>query len=345
MDAGQMAARLHEKFPSPWISIDSHTAGEPTRLIVGGIGPVPGASMKAKREYCKTHIDHVRLRLTREPCGSREIMAALLTEPVTDGADFGLIFMDARRYPFLCGHATIGAVTTLIETGMLTAAQSEVTVRVDTPSGPMQTVAHMQNDHVQSVAIEMVPSFVYQTDQILSLPGLRSIHTDTVCVGGFFIMVAAEQIGLSLTAANSAKLIATGMEMIDAANRQLSVRHPTRAEVKTVDVVEFYDSSEHVRHQGSSIVIYGESHMDRSPCGTGTAAKITLLHHKGQLPVGQSFFNRSPLGTVFEGRIVDETRVGDLQAVKTEIRGSAYITGLHEFVIEAQDPFPKGFLL
>ena len=345
MDAGQMTARLREKFPSPCISIDSHTAGEPTRLIVGGVGPIPGATMKAKRDYFKARFDHIRLRLTREPCGSREIMAAMVTEPVTEEADFGLIFMDARRYPFLCGHATIGAVTTLIETGMLTAAAPEVTVKVDTPSGPMQTVAHIQNNHVQSVAIEMVPSFVYRTDQILSLPGLGSIRTDTVCVGGFFIMVASEQIGLQLTAANSAKLIATGMEMIDAANRQLSVRHPTRPEVKTVDVVEFYDSSDHTRHQGASIVIYGESHMDRSPCGTGTAAKITLLHHRRQLSVGQSFSNYSPLGTIFEGRIVGETSVGNLKAVQTEIRGSAYITGLHEFVIDPTDPFPEGFLL
>ncbi len=345
MDDRRMVQALKKIYPSRMVTIDSHTAGEPTRLIVGGVGPIPGATMKAKRDHFKTRLDHIRLRLTREPCGSREIMAAMVTEPVTEGADFGLIFMDARRYPFLCGHATIGAVTTLIEAGMLAAGQQEVTITVDTPSGPMQTVAHIQNNHVQSVAIEMVPSFVYRTDQILSLPQLGSIHTDTVCVGGFFIMVAAEQIEMQLTAANSAKLIATGMALIDAANQQLSVQHPTRPEVKTVDVVEFYDSSGHAHQQGSSIVIYGESHMDRSPCGTGTAAKITLLHHRRQLSVGQSFSNYSPLGTIFEGRIVGETRVGNLKAVKTEIRGSAYITGLHEFVIDTDDPFPEGFLL
>jgi len=345
MDARRIIESLRSTFPSRLMSIDSHTAGEPTRLIIGGIDPIPSTTMKAKREYLKNHLDHIRRLLTREPRGHRGIMAALLTEPTTDEAEFGLIFMDARRYPFLCGHATIGAVSTLIEAGVLAIEQSETTIIVDTPSGPMETIVRVQNGKVESVAIQIVPSFVYSTDQMLNLPGVGSILTDTVCVGGFFIMVSAEQIGLDLIPENSSSLIETGMALIDAANQQLSVRHPTRPEVKTVDVVEFYDPSRHSENKGSNIVVYGESHMDRSPCGTGTAAKMTLLHHNKQLPVGQLFINQSPLGTTFEGRIVAETRVGDLEAVVTEIRGSAQITGIHEFVLDPQDPFPEGFLL
>jgi proline racemase len=345
MEAMRIIESLRSRFPSRLMSIDSHTAGEPTRLIIGGTGPIPGTTMKAKREYLKNHQDRIRLLLTREPRGHRGIMAALLTEPTTAGAKFGLIFMDARRYPFLCGHATIGAVSTLIEAEVLATEQSETTIIVDTPSGPMETHARVQNGKVQSVAIRMVPSFVYSTDQVLNLPGVGSILTDTVCVGGFFIMVSVEQIGLDLNPKNCSKLIETGMALIDAANQQLTVRHPTRPEVRTVDVIEFYDPSGHSENKGSNIVVYGESHMDRSPCGTGTAAKMTLLHHKGKLAIEQSFINYSPLGTKFEGRIVAETRVGNLEAVITEIRGSAQITGIHEFVVDPQDPFPEGFLL
>jgi proline racemase len=301
--------------------------------------------MKSKREHLKNHWDHIRRLLTREPRGHRGMMAALLTEPTTEGAEFGLIFMDARRYPFLCGHATIGAVSTLIEAGVLTVEQSDTAIVVDTPSGPMETIANVLSGKVESVAIQMVPSFVYGTNQILNLPGVGSVQTDTVCVGGFFVMVSAEQIGLDLIPENKSALIETAMALMDSANEQLAVRHPTRPEVKTVDVVEFYDSSRHPEYKGASLVVYGESHMDRSPCGTGTAAKMTLLHHNQQLPVGQVFINQSPLGTIFEGRVVAETRVGDLEAVVTEIRGNAQITGFHEFVLDPQDPFPEGFLL
>jgi proline racemase len=272
-------------------------------------------------------------------------MAACLTEPVSEAAAFGLIFMDARRYPFLCGHATIGAVATLIEAGILACAGVETTVVVDTPSGPMTARARLSGRRVESVAIQMVPSFVYSTDQPLELPALGRIVADTVCVGGFFIMVSTEQLERPPTLENSAHYRKLGMELIDAANRQITVRHPLREEVRTVDVVSFYDPRNHGCFQGTNIVVYGESNMDRSPCGTGTAAKMTLLHHRGQLGIDQVFHNTSPLGTVFEGRVVAASRVGDIDAVITEIRGSAHITGVHRFVLDGSDPFPEGFIL
>jgi proline racemase len=274
------------------------------------------------------------------------MMAALVTEPTTDGADFGLIYMDARRYPYLCGHATIGAVTTLIETGILQSSNAmETTVIVDTPSGAMETRAFIEDGKVESVAIQMVPSFVYRTNETLYVPDLGKIFVDTVCVGGFFAMISADQIGLELIAKNGPKLIELGMTIIDMANQQLEVRHPVRPEVTTVDVAEFYDPSEHDLGLGKNVVIYGEAHMDRSPCGTGTAAKMTLLHHHGQMDLNQPFRNLSPIESAFDARIIKETMIGDLDSVIVEIRGSAYITGIHEFILDPKDPFPKGFLI
>ena len=345
MDYTRVTRALSNQFPSRLRTIDSHTAGEATRLIIGGIERIPGDTMKDKLYYFKANMDPIRLLLTREPRGKRGTMAALVTEPVSKGADFGLIYMDDRRYPYLCGHATIGAVMTLIEAGVLEARGQEMIVIVDTPSGPMETRAEVKNGKIQSVAIQMVPSFVYKDDQTLDVPGIGRIVVDLVCVGGFFVMVSADQIGMQLGPSNSHRLIELGMSAIEAANQQLVVRHPTRPEVTTVDVTEFYDPSDHSRGRRKSVVIYGEDHMDRSPCGTGTTAKMTLLHHRGELAVNQPFINSGPLGTTFEGRIVTETKVGDLKGVVAEIRGSAHITGIHEFVLDARDPFPEGFLI
>jgi len=336
---------LLQQYPDRLLTIDSHTGGEPTRLIVGGIPPLPGDTVAQKRRHFMREWDHVRLQLTREPRGHRDMLAALVTEPTTAGADFGLIYMDARRYPYLCGHATIGAVTTLIEAGVVEASEPETTVIVDTPSGPMETQAQVRDGKVASVAMQAVPSFVYGEKLPLDVPELGRIVVDTVCVGGFFAMVPAESIGLALRAENADRLIELGMAIIEAANEQLTVRHPTRPEVSTVDVTEFYALSQPQSGCGVSAVVYGESHIDRSPCGTGTSAKMTLLHHRGHLSLNQSFVNAGLLGTVFEGRLVAETTVGDLPAVVPEVRGSAQVTGVHQFVVDPSDPFPSGFLL
>ncbi|MEA3349345.1 MAG: proline racemase family protein, partial [Chloroflexota bacterium] len=211
------------------------------------------------------------------------------------------------------------------------------------PSGPMTTTARVQGVQVESVAMQAVPSFVYETDQLLDVPGLGCIQVDTVCVGGFFAMVSADQVGLELKPDNADRLIEMGMAIIDAANEQLTVRHPNRPDVTTVDVTEFYASPAPGR--GLNAVVYGESHIDRSPCGTGTSAKMTLLHHRGKLALNQSYVNTGILGTTFESRLVAETKVGDLDAVVPEVRGSAHVTGVHQFVLDPRDPFPEGFLL
>jgi proline racemase len=337
--------QLYERHPDRIITIDSHIAGEPARLIVGGLGAVPGETMQNKREYFMAHYDHIRLLLTREPRGHRDMFAACVTEPVSAGARFGLIYMDARRYPYLCGHATMGAVMTLIEAGVIDADGETLQVMVDTPSGPMQTTAYLQNGKVESVAIQMVPSFVYSDNETLSVPEFGQLTVATVCVGGFFVMVSSDQVGLDFTPSNGRRFIELGMKLIQAANQQLTVCHPTRPEVNTVDVTEFYDQSSDAQGKGKSIVILGEEHMDRSPCGTGTTAKMTLLHHRGQLGLNETFINTSPLGTTFQGRLVEETRLGDKRAIVAEVRGSAHITGIHEFIIDSKDPFQEGFLL
>ncbi len=329
----------------PMVTVDSHTAGEPTRLVVGGLPPIPGRTINDKRLYLANEMDYVRGLLTREPRGHRDMFGAVITEPVSPGAAFGLIYMDARRYPYLCGHATIAAAQILIETGVIEAQEPETVVVIDTPSDTITARARVEGGRVQSVAFQAEAAFVYQLDQPLDVPGLGAITVDVVYVGGFFVMVSADEIGLALTMANAAELARLGMVITEAGNEQLTVQHPTRPYVNTIDVVEFYGPSSRADAHGKSAVILGEAHVDRSPCGTGTSAKMALLHRRGALNVGDTYVNEGILGTTFDARIVAEERVGDLPAIVPEVRGSAYITGVHQFLLDVDDPFPNGFLL
>ncbi|NNL76476.1 MAG: hypothetical protein HKO68_09090, partial [Desulfobacterales bacterium] len=199
------------RYPDRIVTIDSHTQGEPTRLLISGVGALPGNTIKAKRDYFESHYDYVRMLLTREPRGHRGIMAAVVTDPVSSKGQFGMFYMDAKRYPYLCGHATIGAIASLIETGALENSDGETLITVDTPSGPLDAHTKIRDGHVESVAIEMVPSFVFDTGCEVEIAGFGAVSVDLVCVGGFFAMVSARSIGLDLVPANNQRLISLGM--------------------------------------------------------------------------------------------------------------------------------------
>ncbi len=332
-------------------TIDSHTEGEATRLIVNGLGDIKGKTMMDKLEWFKSRYDHVRCLLTKEPRGSKEILAAMVTQNVTENAKFGLIYMDAKRYPYLCGHATIGAIATLARTGFLALDPGENCVIVDTPSGPLDARVFLHGDNLTAIAINMVPSFIYSTNQQIEIKEFGTIPVDLVCTGGFFAMVDSKKIGIDPVLKNKNVLTDLGMKIIDAANEQLTVSHPVRPDVKTVDVTEFYDSQhENGKAFGKGMVIYGESHADRSPCGTGTAAKLTLLHHYGKIKMNQKYTNYSPLGTSFDAMLIKKEKIGSEQigyidGFIVQIKGMAYLSGVHHFIVEKNDPFQQGFVM
>jgi proline racemase len=353
-----------------YTTLDLHSGGEPVRLLVDGLPSIPGQTINEKRLFLSERFDHARLLLTQEPRGHRDMLAAVITDPVSEEGDFGIVFMDARRYPYMCGHGTIGAVTAFIEMGWLEAEGPEiweagvpgmdVPVVVDSPSGPIVAHAWVSRTETgrlraESVSIQLESAFVFLLDQSLQVPALGGIRADVVYAGGFFVMVSNEELsaapspgqggGLSLTPENAPELIRLGMAITEAANQQLDVQHPSRTYIDTIDVVEFYDPRGDADLRGRNAVIYGERHIDRSACGTGTSAKMALLHRRGQLNVGQTFLNQSPLGSTFDGRIVAETSVGSFPAIVPEIRGAAHITGLHCFAVTPEDPFPEGFLI
>ncbi|HDR15422.1 MAG TPA: hypothetical protein ENN79_08100 [Desulfobacteraceae bacterium] len=340
-----------EKFlelPNQIVTLDYHVGGEPIRLVVDGLPEIPGETINDKRLYIRGHLDHVRLLLTREPRGHRDMFAGIITRPVNQGSGFGIVFMDARRYPYMCGHGVIGAVTAFVETGSVEMQGADMDVIVDSPSGQVKASVRIAADdprRVESVAIRMESAFVFLSDCFLEVDGLGVLKVDICFAGGFFVMVSVEEIGISLAAADSGRLAEIGMAVIEAANRSFQVRHPVRTYIDTIDVAEFYDLSGSTSGRGKNFVVLGEGHVDRSPCGTGTSAKMALLHRRGLLSVGDRFVNEGLLGTTFEGRIAAESSIGDLPVIVPEIRGSAHPTGLHRFVTGADDPLPKGFLI
>ncbi len=359
MQADKIESAFHQAFDQTLLAIDSHVGGEPARLIVAGLPEVPGKTTNDKRLFLSENLDNIRLRVTREPRGHRDMFASILVEPESDNAAFGLVYMDARRYPYLCGHATIAAVSAMIELGLLEAKSPETRVVVDTPSGPWETIAQVREKphhdgrrwRVDSVAIRPEISFAYLLNQTLQVPGLGNIQVDVSFTGGFFVMVSADQIDLDLTIENAPQLARLGMDIIEAGNAQLEVQHPQREYINTIDVVEFFDPRGHKDKRGKNFVVLGEGHVDRSPCGTGTCAKLALLHKRGQLDVGELFVNEGLLGTTFDARIVRESSITNpatgekLPAIIPEISGAAHITGLQHFVLTPEDPFPEGFLI
>lgn len=337
-------------------TIDSHTAGEPTRLVVGGLPCLRGATLAEKMIYARKELDGLRGLLMLEPRGRQDMYGALLTTPSNSEADFGLVFMNTQQYTTMCGHAVIGAATVVIETGMVPAVEPETTVVFDTPVGLVHTQACIQDGRVLKVAFNSTPVFVYQLDVSLLDPDLGQVPADIVYSGGFFALIEAERVGLALTPANARTLAELGARLRHLANEQLSVQHPELPFVTTIDAVEFHGPAE-CQADGTlcarNATTFGECTIDRSPCGTGTCARMAVLHAKGELKVGQPFVSESiitPKGGVlrgihFVGRIVEETRVGEYRAIVPRVAGRAYLTGFHQFVLDLDDPFPHGFSL
>ena len=334
-------------------TIDSHTAGEPTRLVVGGLPQIPGRTMAEKLAHARREMDGLRGLLMLEPRGRQDMYGALLTAPCDPAADFGLIFMNTQQYTTMCGHAIIGAATTVVETGLVPGGgppetSGELSVVFDTPVGLAPTQSKVVDGQVLGVSFQNTPVFVHKQGACLSLPDLGPLSVDIVYSGGFFALIDAQDLGLDLVPRNAEALAQLGVDLRCAANSQLQVRHPEQHHVTTIDGVEFHEP---VRRQpdGSlrarNVASFGDRTIDRSPCGTGTCARMAVLHARGDLAVGQRFISESIIGTRFVGQIVEETRVGGAQAIIPQVTGRAHLTGFHQFVLDPDDPFPGGFSL
>lgn len=325
-------------------AIDSHTMGEPTRVIYDGFPELPGDTMMQKKEYLTAHYDHLRSALMLEPRGHRDMFGALMTEPVHEEADFGVIFMESGGCLNMCGHGSIGTAAVIVETGMIPVTEPYTDVVLDAPSGLIRARVHVVDGKAQEVSILNVPSFLYLERQRVSLPEWGEICFDISFGGSFFALINAEEIGLRLEADNIDRIEALGMKLLTEINRTISVKHPT-LDIKTVDLVEFYSHTDTEKANMKNCVVFGDGQIDRSPCGTGTSAKIASLYARGQQKLGEEFVYESITGSLFRAVAMEETEVGGYKAIIPQITGSAYLTGISQWILDERDPQEYGFLL
>jgi proline racemase len=325
-------------------TIDSHTQGESTRIVYDGFPELLGDTMMEKKKYLMEHYDYLRTALMLEPRGHRDMFGALLTPPVHKEADYGVIFMDSGGCLNMCGHGSIGTASMLVETGMVKVQEPYTEVVLDAPSGIIRAKVHVVDGEAVEVSILNVPAFLYKRDLAIDTADFGKITYDISFGGSFFALVDAEKIGLELEMTNIETITQLGMELRDRINATVSVRHPY-LDITTVDLVEFYAHTADEKADMKNCVIFGNAQADRSPCGTGTSAKLAALYAKGELGLGQEFLYESITGSVFRGKAVSEVEIAGGKGVIPEITGSAYITGLNEWIIDAQDPLRNGFLL
>ncbi len=334
-------------------TIDTHTAGEPTRIITAGIPHIVGKTMMEKKLWLQDNMDSVRKMVMLEPRGHKDMFGAIITEPVSDDADAGVIFMDAKGYLDMCGHGSIGSVTVLLNTGMIPIREqlidgldSSITQKViiDTPAGKITADAAIGNGAVTSVRICNVPAFYYDSVTV-NLPDVGRINVNISYGGNFFALVNAGDLNMEIDLANLDKLTALGIEIRCRVNELVTVIHPGTGQKSEVALTEIYQDVQTANYNSKNVVVFGNGQIDRSPCGTGTCAKMAYLYEKGKLAVGEPYVHASIINTVFTGKIIGETVVGNKKAIFPEITGKAHITGFHNFIAEEDDPFKEGFAL
>ena len=319
-------------------AIDSHTAGEPTRIVTGGLPPIPGESMAEKKNVLREKLDYVRTALIQEPRGYRDMFGAILVPPVSEEADLGVVFIGCGRYYNMCGHGSIGIAVVALKMGWIEPVEPVTYVTLDTPAGLVEARVAVKEGRIGKGTIRNVPCFLHTPDFEVEVPEVGKVRLDIAFGGNFFALVDAGPLGMEIQPEYAEEFLRKGLAIREAVNRKTKIVHPVLRHITGLEEVMFYAGRRNV-------VILGEGSVDRSPCGTGTCARMAALYAKGELGLHQEFPHESIIGTRFFGRLVEEVQVGDFRAVVPEVEGEAYITGINQWVMEPEDPLKDGFLL
>ncbi len=333
-------------------TIDAHAAGEPLRLVIDGMPSPEGATMLDKRAWAMKRLDHLRRTIMLEPRGHADMYGALLTEPVSAGANAGVLFMHNQGWSTMCGHGIVAVTTIALERELIWArsedAPSEVTIGYDTPAGLVHArataVRSGDRTHVSSVAFRNVPSFVFEASLPVTVGG-RKIPVDVAFGGAFYAIVDAEAAGLPIDVPHLPELRRTGMLIAREVERLRKVVHPSDPGLEGIYGTIFTAPAQLPNADLRNVTIFADAEVDRSPCGTGTAAVMAVFEEMGLLGRDAPFVHESIVGTTFSGRVVDRVQVGDRAAIVPEIEGAAWITGEHTFLIDGDDPLKAGFRL
>jgi len=338
-------------------TIDAHAAGEPLRLIIDGLPAPEGKTMLEKRSWAQKRLDHLRRGLILEPRGHVDMYGALLTEPVSPDANAGLLFMHNEGWSTMCGHGVIAVSTIAIERALIWPGQpgmaagekpTSVDIRYDTPAGLVYARAHLAHHgdavRVESVAFRNVPSFVFEPSLMVTV-GSKKIPVDVAFGGAFYAIVDAEAAGLPVDGEHLPELRKLGMTIAREVERLRRVVHPNDAGLEGIYGTIFTAPAQLADAHLRNVTIFADAEVDRSPCGTGTAAVMAVLNDMGLLVDDVPFVHESIIGTTFKGRVIDRVAIGEKNAIVPEIEGSAWITGEHTFLIDGDDPLKAGFRL
>ena len=324
---------------------DYHTAVEPFRIVSGGVGPLPGKSILDKRRYAAVHLDHVRRFLVYEPRGHADMYGCFVTEPVDEDADLGVVFFHNAGFSTACGHGTIALVTWALDSGVVPVTGEETRVVVDAPSGRLTTVARVRDGKVRSVRFTNVPSYVV-AEGLTVATSAGDVAADISFGGAFYASVRVSELGLEVSASDLNPLIVLGREIKQVIEKDRDVVHPLEPELRDIyGVIFFEDAESEEGFAQRNVTIFADGEVDRSPCGSGTSARLALLDKAKILPRGETLVHGGIAGGVFRGRVTGDADVEGTPAVVTEVEGQAFATGYNHFVLDPDDPIGTGFLL
>ena len=334
--------------PSDWpriLTVDAHACGEPLRVVVDGLPPVPGDTISAKRRFARKNLDLIRRALMWEPRGHADMYGAILTEPVTEDGDLGVLFLHNEGFSTMCGHGVIALATVLLETGAHPWNGDEAEIAMDTPAGRVTARARRDQGRVREVTFRNVPSFVLARDRTADVPGIGLVRFHVAFGGAFYAIVRAEDAGVGLDAGDFRDLIDVGMRIKEAVGKCLEIRHPLQDDLGFLYGTIFTGPPLEPGRHSRNVCVFAEGEVDRSPTGTGVSARAALLFTRGEIGLGDPFTVESILGTCMTGRAAAETQVGAHRAIFPEVTGTARLTGRCEWWLDPDDPLRHGFIL
>lgn len=332
-------------FSKTYTTIDAHTAGEPLRIVTAGVPRIPGKTILEKRKYAKDNLDHIRKALMWEPRGHADMYGAYITEPVSESADFGTIFMHNEGYSDMCGHGIIALATVAVAQGLVKLTTPETRVGIDSPAGFIEAFVRWDGQKVGTVRFKNVPSFLYKKDVVIQTPSFGKLTVDIAFGGAFYAYLDVEQARLEVHPDNYRQLILLGDEVKKAVMATTEVQHPLEPELNQLYGTIIDGRPRFVGSTQSNVCIFADREVDRSPTGTGTAGRVAQLYARGKLKLGEVMVNESVIGTSFTGKVLEETKVGEFDAVISEVSGRAFLTGFNQWVVEEDDPVAEGFFL
>lgn len=324
------------------ITADSHTQGEPTRLIIGGIIHYPGKTMQEKKDYIIRNHDLIRKSLMAEPRGHNDMFGGFITPPVSEGADLGIVFIHNTGYLDMCGHGTIGLCVTVADLGMLETNGRRMEINIDTLAGRVAGYVLSETGRPRRAGFQNVPSFCIDVERKVEVNGIGSIDVGIAYGGNFFAIVPAEAVDLEICPDNQVQIRKLGLRIRDAVNEQSAIEHPSLPEVQGVKLVTFYGPADNAEATYKNVHVFANGQIDRSPGGTGTSAMLAYLHAKGNIDDNATVISEGLAGGLFTGQIIETWTDGGVNFHTTDISGVAYLTGINHFYLDLTDPLIEG---